>query len=132
MPQVVGAAAERRPALRRPERGLPGLGPHGGVGGVLEDAAPGGLEDPPVRGRAVPPNMGAEQADEVGRNRDGAGRRPTAMRAHAEMSALSVYILMLRPAYSLVFLNKPVCRQVERSKVAIEVQGHASLPNLRG
>ena len=73
MPQVVGAAAERRPALRRRERGLPGLGPHGGVGGVLEDAAPGGLEDPPVRCRAVPPNMGAEQADEVGRNRDGAG-----------------------------------------------------------
>ena len=39
MPQVVGTAAERRPALRGVSAALPGLGPHGGVGGVLEDAA---------------------------------------------------------------------------------------------
>jgi hypothetical protein len=58
------------PTARMP---VPGLGPHSAVGRVLGDAAPGGLEDPPVRGHAVPLDVGAQQPDEVGRDRDGAG-----------------------------------------------------------
>jgi hypothetical protein len=61
MPQVIGAAAERRRVLRLGERGLAGLGPDRAVGRVLDDPAPGGLEDPPVRGRPVLLDVGAEQ-----------------------------------------------------------------------
>jgi len=71
VPQVVGAAAERGAVLRLGERRLAGVGPHGAVGGVLDDAAPGGLEDPPVRGGAVLLDVGAQQADEFGRDGDG-------------------------------------------------------------
>ncbi len=73
VPQVVGAAAERRPVLGRGEGLLAGLGPDLVVAGILQDAAPGGLEDPPVRGRPVPLDVGAQQADEFGRDGDGAG-----------------------------------------------------------
>ena len=73
VPQVIRAAAERRPVLRRGQGILAGLGPDLVVAGVLQDAAPGGLEDPPVRGGAVPPDVGAEQLDEFGRDGDGAG-----------------------------------------------------------
>jgi hypothetical protein len=48
VPQVVGSAAEGRPTLGGGEGLGAGVGPHGAVGRVLEDAAPGGLEDPAV------------------------------------------------------------------------------------
>jgi hypothetical protein len=64
--QVVGAAAERGPALGGGEGLGAGVGLHGGVGRVLDDAAPGGLEDPPVWGSAVALDVGAEDLDEVG------------------------------------------------------------------
>jgi hypothetical protein len=69
--QVVGSAAKRGTLLGGGQGLLAGLGPDLVVAGVLEKAAPGGLEDPPVRGGAVPLDVGAEQADEFGRDRDG-------------------------------------------------------------
>jgi transposase len=50
VPQVVGTPAERGPELGLREGGLPRVGPDGTVGGVLDNATPGGLEDPPVDG----------------------------------------------------------------------------------
>ena len=73
VPQVVGTPAQRRPVLGGGECRLPGLGPDLVVAGVLQDAAPGGLEDPPVGGGAVPLDVGAQQPDEFGRDGDGAG-----------------------------------------------------------
>lgn len=44
------------------------------VAGVLRDAAPGGLEDPTVQGRAEPLDLGAEQPDQDrGQQRPGLG-----------------------------------------------------------
>src|ERR1019366_7093059 len=71
VPQVVGGTAEGRLVLGGGEGVLPGLGPDLVVAGVLEDAAPGGLEDAPVGGGAVPLDMGTEQPDEFRRDRDG-------------------------------------------------------------
>jgi hypothetical protein len=48
--QVVGAAAERGALLGWGEGLGAGVGPDLAVAGVLEDAAPGGLEDAPVGG----------------------------------------------------------------------------------
>lgn len=67
MPQVVGATAEGRLVLGGGEGVLPGLGPDLVVAGVLQDAAPGGLEDAPVGGGAVPLDVGTEQRDESAR-----------------------------------------------------------------
>jgi len=50
-----------------------GLVPDLVVAGVLQDAAPGGLEDPPVGGRAEPLDVGAEQPDQDRGDGDGAG-----------------------------------------------------------
>jgi hypothetical protein len=57
VPQVAGTPAERGALLGGSECLLAGLGPDLVVAGVLEDAAPGGMEDPPVRGRTVPPPL---------------------------------------------------------------------------
>src|ERR1019366_974746 len=74
-PQVIRAPAERRPALRRGE----GLGPHGAVGRVLDDPAPGGLEDPPS-GVVLYRLMWARSSwPRSGRDGDGAGLVGSAM-----------------------------------------------------
>jgi len=65
--QVVGAVAERRPALGRGESLLAGLAPHGAVGRVLDDAAPGGLEDPPVLGVSSSSATGSEARSALSR-----------------------------------------------------------------
>src|SRR3984885_9284883 len=55
------------------EARLPEPGPDRGIQvgrGCRASADAGGLEDPPVRGRAVPLDVGAQQPDEFGRDRD--------------------------------------------------------------
>src|ERR1700735_5187247 len=49
--------------------GLACFGPDLVAAGALEDAAPGGLEDPPVRGGAAEPVVGARQAARIRRER---------------------------------------------------------------
>jgi hypothetical protein len=71
-PRVTRAAAERGAALRLGERLPAGFVRHGAAGGVLDDAAPGGLGDPPVWGGAAALDVSAQQPDEVGRDGDGA------------------------------------------------------------
>ena len=73
MPQVIRATTERRPVLGTGERFPTGLVPDLVVAGVLQDAAPGGLEDPPVEGRAEPLYMRAEQPDQDRGDGDGPG-----------------------------------------------------------
>src|SRR5581483_5059779 len=71
--QVVGAAAEGGALLGGGEGLLAGLGPDLVVAGVLQDAAPGGLEDAPVGGGAVVLDVGAQQPGQFGWDGDGAG-----------------------------------------------------------
>jgi hypothetical protein len=89
VPQVVGTAAERRSAPGLGERLLAGLGPHGAVGGVLGDTAPGGLEDPPVGGGAVPldPHPFAGRCRSASRSTTASGGRSAATEARSAQSS---------------------------------------------
>jgi len=71
--QVIRTPTERGALLGGGQGLLAGLGPDLVVAGVLQDAAPRGLEDPPVRGRPVLLDVGAQQPHQFGRDGDGAG-----------------------------------------------------------
>jgi hypothetical protein len=62
--QVIRAAAERGALLGRGEDLLAGVGPDLVLAGVLQDAAPGYLEDLPVEGRAEPLDVGARNGSD--------------------------------------------------------------------
>jgi hypothetical protein len=86
VPQIVGPLHQRRGELPRGERGGPDLLPHLPPGGRLERIPVLGAEQPPVRVSAELLDVGPEEFDELGRDRDFADG-PAGARAGSALGA---------------------------------------------